>query len=48
MSQGSVLIFASRPIAAVITAAALLLFALPVLGPLVRRLRLRPSEATRP
>ena len=47
MSQGSVLIFATRPIAAVITAAALVLFLLPVLGPLMRRARLRPSEATR-
>jgi putative tricarboxylic transport membrane protein len=47
MSQGSVLIFATRPIAAVITAAALLLFAMPVLGPLGRRLRLRSSAATR-
>ena len=47
MSQGSVLIFSQRPIAAVITAAALLLFSLPVLGPLMRRPRLRRSEATR-
>jgi putative tricarboxylic transport membrane protein len=47
MSQGSVLIFATRPIAAVITAAALTLFLLPVLGPLMRRPRLRSSEATR-
>jgi putative tricarboxylic transport membrane protein len=47
LSQGSVLIFVTRPIAAVITAAALLLFALPMLGPLVRRFRLRPSEAAR-
>jgi putative tricarboxylic transport membrane protein len=45
MSQGSILIFLQRPIAAVITIAALLLFALPFLSPLVRRLRLRPSEA---
>ena len=37
MSQGSVLIFVTRPIAAVITAAALVLFALPMLGPLTRR-----------
>jgi putative tricarboxylic transport membrane protein len=45
MSQGSVLVFVQRPIAAVITVAALVLFALPVFGPLMRRLRLRPSEA---
>jgi putative tricarboxylic transport membrane protein len=45
MSQGSVLIFATRPIAAVITAAAIALFLLPVVGPLLRRPRLRPSEA---
>jgi putative tricarboxylic transport membrane protein len=47
MSQGSVMIFAQRPIAAVITAAALLLFLLPVVGPLGRRLRLRRSHAAR-
>jgi putative tricarboxylic transport membrane protein len=45
MSQGSILIFATRPIAAVITAAALALFLLPIVGPLLRRPRLRPSEA---
>jgi len=45
MSQGSVLIFATRPIAAVITAAAIALFLLPIVGPLLRRPRLRPSEA---
>jgi len=45
MSQGSVLIFATRPIAAVITAAAIALFLLPIVGPLLRRARLRPSEA---
>jgi putative tricarboxylic transport membrane protein len=45
MSQGSVLIFATRPIAAVITAAAITLFLLPIVGPLLRRPRLRPSEA---
>jgi putative tricarboxylic transport membrane protein len=37
MSQGSLLIFFQSPIAAVITIAALVLFALPVLGPLLRR-----------
>jgi TctA family transporter len=47
MSQGSVLIFLQRPIAAVITVAALVLFALPLVGPLMRRPRLRPSEAAR-
>src|SRR4029079_4686621 len=35
MSQGSVLIFAKRPISAVVTAAALVLFLLPILGPLM-------------
>jgi putative tricarboxylic transport membrane protein len=45
MSQGSILIFATRPIAAVITAAAIALFLLPIVGPLLRRPRLRPSEA---
>ncbi len=45
MSQGSVLIFVQRPIAAALTIAALMLFALPVLGSLRRRLGLRPSEA---
>jgi putative tricarboxylic transport membrane protein len=45
MSQGSVLVFLQRPISAVITIAALVLFALPIFGPLLRRLRLRPSEA---
>jgi putative tricarboxylic transport membrane protein len=45
MSQGSLLIFATRPIAAVITAAAIALFLLPIVGPLLRRPRLRPSEA---
>jgi putative tricarboxylic transport membrane protein len=45
MSQGSILIFLQSPIAAVITLAALTLFALPVLGPLVRRLRALPRPA---
>jgi putative tricarboxylic transport membrane protein len=39
MSQGSLTIFATRPIAAVITAAAILFFALPVLTPWWRRMR---------
>jgi putative tricarboxylic transport membrane protein len=39
MSQGSLLIFFQSPISAAITLAALVLFALPVLGPVVRRLR---------
>ncbi len=46
MSQGSLLIFATRPIAAVITAAALILFLLPVLGPILRWTRHRPSART--
>jgi putative tricarboxylic transport membrane protein len=37
ISQGSLLVFFQSPISAVITTAALALFALPVLGPLVRR-----------
>jgi putative tricarboxylic transport membrane protein len=48
ISQGSLLIFFESPIAAVITAAALLLFALPVLGPLVRRVRGVPAPAVEP
>jgi putative tricarboxylic transport membrane protein len=39
MSQGSLLIFATRPIACGITAVALLFFALPVITPYWRRLR---------
>jgi hypothetical protein len=39
MSQGSLAIFATRPIAAVITAAAVFFFALPVITPWWRRLR---------
>jgi putative tricarboxylic transport membrane protein len=46
MSQGSLLIFATRPIAAVITAAALLLFLLPVLTAVLRRMRHRSSVVT--
>jgi putative tricarboxylic transport membrane protein len=45
MSQGSLLIFVQSPISAVITLAALTLFALPVFGPLVRRLRALPRSA---
>jgi putative tricarboxylic transport membrane protein len=48
MSQGSLLIFFESPIAAIITAAALLLFALPALGPVVRRLRAAPAPAAEP
>jgi putative tricarboxylic transport membrane protein len=43
MSQGSPLIFFQRPIAAVITLAALFLFALPVLAPWWRRIRRTPG-----
>jgi hypothetical protein len=45
MSQGSLLIFLHSPISAVITLAALTHIALPVLGPLVRRLRAFPRPA---
>jgi putative tricarboxylic transport membrane protein len=45
MSQGSILIFLQSPISAVITLAALILFALPVFGPLMRRLRALPRPA---
>src|SRR5262245_60445305 len=49
MSQGSILIFLQSPISAVITVAALVLFALPVLGPLMRRLRpVPPAVPTAP
>ncbi|HSF06537.1 MAG TPA: tripartite tricarboxylate transporter permease [Methylomirabilota bacterium] len=49
MSQGSLGIFFTRPIAAVITAAAILFFALPVITPWWRRLRgTRPSAAPAP
>src|SRR6266542_1603718 len=48
MSQGSVLIFVTRPIAGVITALALLFFALPWLTPWWRRLRGRPIAAPAP
>jgi putative tricarboxylic transport membrane protein len=45
MSQGSLAIFATRPIAAVITAAAVFFFALPVITPWWRRLRGAPGAA---
>jgi putative tricarboxylic transport membrane protein len=45
ISQGSLLVFFESPIAAIITAAALFLFVLPVLGPLVRRARGVPAPA---
>jgi putative tricarboxylic transport membrane protein len=48
MSQGSLLIFFQSPISAFITIAAIVLFLLPVLGPLVRRLRAVPPPAVRP
>ncbi len=44
MSQGSLLIFFQSPISAAITLVALVLFALPVLGPVVRRLRALPGS----
>jgi putative tricarboxylic transport membrane protein len=43
MSQGSLLIFVTRPISGAITAAALLFFALPIIGP-----RWRARRATTP
>ncbi len=45
MSQGSLLIFFQSTIAAVITTAAIFLFLLPLLSPLVRRLRSTPAPA---
>jgi putative tricarboxylic transport membrane protein len=48
MSQGSLLIFFQTPLAAAITLAALVLFALPMFGPLVRRLRGGPAAAVEP
>jgi putative tricarboxylic transport membrane protein len=45
MSQGSLLIFFQSPIAAGITVVALVLFLLPVLSPLLRRLRSGPGPA---
>ena len=45
MSQGSLLIFFQSPIAGIITFAAFVLFALPILGPLWRRLRAGPGPA---
>jgi putative tricarboxylic transport membrane protein len=50
MSQGSLLILVTRPIAGVITAAAAFFFALPLLTPYWRRLRARaeaPAESAR-
>jgi putative tricarboxylic transport membrane protein len=48
MSQGSLAIFVTRPIAGVITAAAVFFFVLPVLTPWWRRLRGTATPATRP
>ncbi len=48
MSQGSLGIFMTRPIAAVITIVALFFFAMPVLGPAWRRVRGVPAGAPAP
>jgi TctA family transporter len=48
MSQGSLTIFFTRPIAAVITALALFFFALPLITPRWRRLRGLPAGAPAP
>jgi putative tricarboxylic transport membrane protein len=48
MSQGSLAIFFTRPIAAVITAVAIFFFVLPVLTPWWRRLRGLPGSAPAP
>jgi putative tricarboxylic transport membrane protein len=48
MSQGSLAIFVTRPIAGVLTALAVLFFVLPVLTPWWRRLRRVPAVATAP
>jgi putative tricarboxylic transport membrane protein len=45
MSQGSFLIFFTRPIAGAISTVAVLFFALPVLTPLWRRVRGLPAQA---
>jgi putative tricarboxylic transport membrane protein len=45
MSQGSLTIFATRPIAAVITAVAVFFFALPIITPWWRRMRGLPTSA---
>jgi putative tricarboxylic transport membrane protein len=45
MSQGSLAIFFTRPISAIITAAAVLFFVMPVLTPLLRRIRGLPVAA---
>ncbi len=46
MSQGTLLIFFQRPISAVITAAAILLFAYPLIAPWWRRIRRAPPPVT--
>jgi putative tricarboxylic transport membrane protein len=48
MSQGSLTIFLTRPIAAVITVAAIFFFVLPVVGPRWRRRSDRPAAAPAP
>jgi putative tricarboxylic transport membrane protein len=48
MSQGSLAIFVSRPIAGVITAVAIFFFVLPVLTPWWRRMRGTALPAARP
>jgi putative tricarboxylic transport membrane protein len=48
MSQGSLAIFVVRPISAVITAVAVVFFALPVITPVWRRWRGLPSSSPRP
>jgi TctA family transporter len=45
MSQGSLTIFVSRPIAGVITAVAIFFFVLPALTPWWRRVRGTPTPA---
>jgi putative tricarboxylic transport membrane protein len=48
MSQGSLVIFATRPIAAAITAVAVFFFVLPVITPWWRRMRGLPTSAASP
>jgi putative tricarboxylic transport membrane protein len=48
MSQGSLIIFATRPIAAVIAAVAVFFFVLPVITPWWRRMRGLPTSAASP
>jgi len=48
MSQGSLAIFITQPISAVITAAALLFFVMPIITPWWRRLRGLPAPTPRP